>query len=91
MIDYGFLKILQVRRSAAVVDVEAVGLGADRDDASARCRVGNRCERGSSAVGAVDHNGESSEWLARRARQMRKVQLSGVVDRTDAADPGTCR
>ena len=32
VIDYGLLQIVQMRRAAAVVDVEAVGFGVDRDD-----------------------------------------------------------
>ena len=58
MRDDGLLQHVQVGGAAAVVDVEPVGLGVDRDDVRARRPVGARCGGGGGAVCAVDDDGQ---------------------------------
>ncbi len=82
---------LQVCRSAAVVDVEPIGLGVDRDDPSAGGAVGARCGRRSRAVGAVDDHGQAVERLRAGLTDMAQVAIGGILGVDDAAEPGADR
>ncbi len=52
---------VQMRRAAAVVDVQAVGFGVDRDDPRTGGAVGTRCGRRGGAVCAVHDHGQPVE------------------------------
>ena len=61
MLDDGLLQDAEVGRAAAVVDVEAVGLRADRDDLEPGVAQGLGPGDGGGAVGAVDDDLEPAQ------------------------------
>ena len=77
---------LEVRRADAVVDVQAVGVGAD--DGDPRAGVAERLGRdaGCRAVRAVEHDVEAVEAVRQRAEQVHDVAVLGVGEPPDAAD-----
>ena len=84
--DDGVLEVLEVGRAVAVVDVEAVGLGADLDDVGAGEAEHLGRDRRGRTVGAVDDDGEPVEPVGEGLEQVGDVAgLPGavLVDPTD--------
>ena len=80
---------LEVGRAAVVVDVEAVGVGVDRDDRRAGVLQGAGTGRVGGALGAVEHDLEPHQRVGDRALEVGGVLLDrGVVGR-DPADVAT--
>ena len=92
VLDHGRLERLEVGRAAAVVDVEAVGLGVDRDHLGAGAAQRQRPGLGRRAVGAVDDDLEAGRaggrWCRRRWATYSSI---GRVVRAHPADRGAGR
>ena len=80
------LQRLHVRRAAAVVDVQPVGLGVDRDDVGARRAVGPRCGGRRGAVGAVDDDGQLVEPGGDGLADVAQVAVERILGVDHAAD-----
>ena len=80
------LQRLHVRGPAAVVDVQPVGLGVDRDDVGARGPVGPRRGGRRGAVRAVDDDGQPVEPGGERLAGVAQVAVQRVVGVDDPAD-----
>ncbi len=85
------LQLVQVGRAAAVVDVEAVRLGADRDDL--RARPGERLRRDprGRAVRFVQDDLQPVEPVGQHRQQVGDVLLEALVVRPHAPDTGARR
>ena len=90
---HGQLQQFRRGRTAAQVDVPAVGRAADRDDLRAEVREHARRDFVAGAVGAVDHDLEAGEIDARRQRRgaeilvatARLVDTRGLAERVRLA------
>ena len=86
--DHGLLEKLRVGRTAIVVDVEAVGRDADRDDLCPKLpqRLGRDVVSG--AVGAIDDDLEPVEAQMFRKGGLGELDVApaGIVDAPGAAD-----
>ena len=85
------LQEAEVGRADAVVDVHAVGVGAD--DGDLRAGVAERLGRDArgGAVGAVEHDVQAVEAVRQRAEQVDDVAVLGVGEPADAADAAADR
>ena len=79
---------VQVGRADTVVDVEAVGVGADHGDAGAGIAERLGRDSGCRAVGAVEHHVQAVEAVRQRREQVHDVAVFGVGEPADAADIG---
>ena len=61
VLDDGLLSLLNVGRTAVLVDVEGIGLVVDSNDLSARCLIGLRSNLGGSTVCGVDDNLDTAQ------------------------------
>ena len=77
---------VEVRRADAVVDVQAVGVGADHGDAGARVAEGLGRDSGGRAVRAVEHDVDAVEPVRQRPEQVHDVAVFGVGEAADAPD-----
>ena len=77
---------LHVCRAAAVVDVQPVGFGVDRDDVRACGAVGARRGGRRGAVRAVDDDGQPVEPGGERLADVAQVAVQRVVGVDDPAD-----
>ena len=77
---------VEVRRADAVVDVEAVGVGADDGDAGAGIpeRLGR--DSGCRAMRAVQHDVDAVQPVRQRREQVQDVAVLGVGEARDAPD-----
>ena len=76
------------RRTAFAVDIEAVGLDADRDDVGAQFPERVRCHPVTSAVSAIDHDAQAFEREVARQRSLGEfnVAVMYAVDPLGAAE-----
>ena len=86
VLEHGGLQLVEVGRADAVVDVHAVGVGADDDDLGAGVREGLGRDARGGAVGAVEHDLDAVEAVRQRAEQVHDVAVLGVGEPADAAD-----
>ena len=91
VLDDGALERLEVGGAAAVVDVEAVRLGADRDHLGARVGEGLGPDLAGRAVRAVEDDLEAGERLVEGGDQVRGVLLDGRAVRRHPAHLGAGR
>ena len=85
------LQRLHVRRPAAVVDVQSVGFGVDRDHVGAGGPVGPRGGGRRGAVRAVDDDGQPVEAGGDGLARVTQIALERVVGVDDPADARTDR
>ena len=85
---HGLLQRPQVGRAHAVVDVEAVGLGADHDQLGPGIAERVRRRTGSGAVGAVQNDLQPLEAVRDGRDQVHHVAVLGVGEGADASHPG---
>ena len=85
----GCLQILQVRRPAVTVDVQAIRLSMDGDDGGTQMRERLRPDLEGSTVGAIEHDGESVESLRHGVDQVLGVRGDAGVTVADPSHVGT--
>ena len=91
VLEHGRADGVEVGGAAAVVDVEAVGRGVDRDHLGAGVLQGARPDVVRRTLGAVEHDGETRERVVDRPHQVRGVLVHGGRVDGHAADVGTGR
>ena len=77
VLDDGRLERVEVGRAAAVVDVQAVGVGVDRDDVGAGVAERLRAGVAGGALGAVEHDLDAREGVVDGAHQVGGVLVDG--------------
>ncbi len=91
VLDHGLLEEPQVGGAAAVVDVEAVRLGADGDDLGTRPGEGLGRNAGGGAVRLVQDDLEPVQAVGEDTDEVRDVLVEALVVVGDAADAGAGR
>jgi len=82
-------ELLQVGRAVAVVDVEAVRVGADDGDRRARLPERVRGDPRGGPVGRVDDHRDAVEAVRQDRQQVGDVAVVARLETADPADPGT--